>query len=179
MSQKEINGAFFDVVEECQGIVRNLEMRGRDIDDVEAVERAIEYAINRRFSDKPEDHLLYDVLRDGRRSVRRSRQRERRFTERYARLLPNQVTGKRRVVGDFIQIGNAADESFGDELEARVVEEARRFGEHGQRILDGLIAGETTREAAESAGISMATANRTIKRLRQRARQLDYEPNAV
>jgi hypothetical protein len=173
-SSTQVNGAFVDVVADVQEIVQNLELKGASADDVEAVEKAIDLAINRRFSAKPKEFLKRDVLRDGARTTRRTKKRQRQVGERYGAHQPRQVTGKRRVPGEFTAMETPASLARAAELEDHLHDEACECGAHGPRVLAGLIDGETTKVAAEAAGVSMATANRTIKRLRQRAETLGY-----
>src|SRR4051812_17912844 len=98
----QLNKTVVDVVDECQKIVFDLDVDGANVDDIDAVEKAIDMALERRFSGKPKEHLKGDVLANGRFSVQRSRARAARLAEKYGGQLPRVRTGKRRVAGDFI-----------------------------------------------------------------------------
>ncbi len=159
--------AFVEVVAECQQMIHDLEVRGASTDQVRAVEKAVDMAIERRHSDKPKDSLLSDVLRNGRFSARRSRERERDLAERYAEHQLRISTGKARIPGEFIAAESPHSAARGQELIACLVDEAGRCGTHGERVLAGLLAGETVSTTAQAAGVSTATVNRVIRRLRQ------------
>src|SRR5215203_1849455 len=81
----------------CYQTIAKLEVD--NVDDVEGIERAIDLAIERRHDPGPKEHLLSDVLRNGRFSARRSQARRRRLERRYAAEQPRVVTGKRRIPG--------------------------------------------------------------------------------
>jgi len=149
-----------------------------DIDDVEAIERAIDLAIGRRHDPDPSEYLLADVLRNGRFSARRSQKRRRRLGQRYASAQPRMVTGRRRFPGDFVACDSPAASAEATELEAALTQEARASGAHGPTILAALRAGEPVSEAADEAGVSRATANRTVGRLRDRILNCGYRTAA-
>lgn len=155
----------------CYELIHRLKVD--DVDDVEGIERAIDLAIERRHEEANE-YLLRDVLRNGRFSARRSRARRKRLTDRYAAEQPRAITAKRRIPGDSV-----AGDCPHAEVEARQLEEelarlASDCGASGPNILEALAAGQPTSEAAASAGVSRSTAQRTVTKLRSRARELGY-----
>jgi hypothetical protein len=156
---------------QCYELIHRLKVD--DVDDVEGIERAIDLAIERRHEEASE-YLFRDVLRNGRFSARRSRARRKRLAHRYAAEQPRAITAKRRIPGDFVADGclHASVEAcqLGEEL-ARL---ASNCGASGPNILEALIAGQPTSEAAASAGVSRSTAQRTVTKLRSRARELGY-----
>jgi hypothetical protein len=158
------------IIEALYGRIHELEANGAPLAEVEAVEKALDMAIERGAPTKRKEEALGDVLRNGRFSARRSRAREARLVQRFLRMEPRFVTGRRRYQGDFV-----APDSTVASVEARqLVEilrtEAAACGRHGPEVLSSLIAGESVAEAAASARVSRATANRTIKRIREATR---------
>jgi hypothetical protein len=160
----------------CYEMIQNLDVE--DVDDVEGIERAIDLAIQRRHDPGPKEHLLRDVLRNGRFSARRSQARRRRLERRYASEQPQTTTGKRWVPGEFVTSNSPAASAAARELHEELSREARACGLHGPTILSAILAGETVCGAATAAGVSRSTANRTVKRLRQRARENGYAATA-
>jgi hypothetical protein len=156
----------------CYQMIENLEVE--DVDDVEGIERAIDLAIQRRHDPGPKEHLLRDVLRNGRFSARRSQARRRRLERRYASEQPQMATGKRWISGEFVTNDSPAASAAARELREGLSREARACGLHGPTVLNAILAGETVSGAATAAGVSRSTAHRTVKRLRQRASGCGY-----
>ncbi len=156
---------------QCYELIRRLKVD--DIDDVEGIERAIDLAIERRHEEESE-FLFRDVLRNGRFSARRSRARRKRLARLYAAEQPRAITAKRRIPGDSV-----ASDCPHASVEARQLEEelarlASDCGAAGPDIFEALTAGQPTSEAAALAGVSRSTAQRTVAKLRRRARELGY-----
>jgi hypothetical protein len=156
---------------QCYELIRRLKVD--DVDDVEGIERAIDFAVERRDEEAGE-FLFRDVLRNGRFSARRSQARRKRVAHRYVAEQPRAMTAKRRVPGDSV-----ASDCPHASVEARQLEEelarlASECGAAGPDILKALTAGQPTSEAAASVGVSRSTAQRTVAKLRSRARELGY-----
>jgi hypothetical protein len=117
-----------------------------------------------------------DVLRNGRHSVRRSRARQATAVEETGRLAERGITtGATR---GFVECETPEQISLANELEGSLREEGRRCGRHGERVLDGLLGGETSSEIAVAAGISITTVSRTMRRLRDTVVELGYRKPA-
>lgn len=169
------NPAYAEVALRCYRIIDNLEVD--KVDDVEAIERAIDLAIERRDDGVPSEYLLGDVLRNGRFSARRSQARRRRLGQRYALDQARMVTGKRRLPGDPIAVDSPSAEAEAAELLAELEAVARACGPHGQVILRALVNGESISHAAAGAEVSRSTAHRAVRRLREKASDLGFLPS--
>lgn len=156
---------------QCYELIRRLKVD--DVDDVEGIERAIDLAVERR-NEEAGEFLFRDVLRNGRFSARRSQARRKRVAHRYVAEQPRAMTAKRRIPGDTV-----ASDCPHASVEARQLREelarlASECGAAGPDIFGALTAGQPTSEAAASAGVSRSTAQRTVAKLRRRARELGY-----
>jgi hypothetical protein len=156
---------------ECYALINRLKVD--DIDDVEGIERAIDLAIERRH-EKTSDYLFRDVLRNGRYSARRSRIRRKRLADRYAAARPRVVTAKRRTPGDFVASDSPHASMEARQLGTALVQRAANCGASGPAILEALMIGEPTSEAAASAGVSRSTAQRTVSKFRSHLREFGY-----
>jgi hypothetical protein len=164
---------YVDAALHCYGLIAALKVD--DVDDVEAIERAIDLAISRGRDGEGGEYLIRDVLRNGRFSARRSWARRRRTEARNSQDVPRRITGRRRIPGDAVSLDAAPfEESAAAELEAELLKVARDCGPAGPAILANLSAGNPILEVAGSAGVSRSTADRTIARIRARARELGY-----
>jgi hypothetical protein len=151
--------------------IRMLESRGAPLIEVEGLEKALDMAIARGPAGKPREEMLGDVVRNGRFSARRSRAREARLVQRYLQMEPRYETGRRRSSGDFVSQDSPSANAEAAYLLMAMRAEAVACGSHGQRVLASLIRGEGVAETASSAGVSRATVNRTVRRIRQAARR--------
>lgn len=172
LSIDDSNQPYVEAALRCYELIENLKVD--DVDDVEGIERAIDLAIERRHDPGPAEHLLGDALRNGRFSARRSQARRRRLGQRYGAEQPRMITGKRWIAGDLLASDSPAASAEARELQGELRREASICGSHGSSILEALLVGEDVSEAATAASVSRSTAHRTVKRLRQRARELGY-----
>ena len=132
--------------------------------------------LSERRPTKPKELLLNDVLRNARHSIRRSRARQAAAIEETGRLATRGIaTGATR---GFVEHETPEQICLANELERWLREEARDCGRHGERVLDGLLAGETNSEIAVAAGVSITTVNRTMRRLRDTIVELGYRESA-
>jgi D-alanyl-D-alanine carboxypeptidase (penicillin-binding protein 5/6) len=78
----------------------------------------------------------------------------------------------------FVECETPEQICLANELERSLREEARRCGRYGQRVLDGLLGGETSSKIAVAAGVSITTVSRTMRRLRDTVVELGYRKPA-
>ena len=168
------NSASVEVALRCYGMIARLEESGASTEKVEAVEKALDMAIERRNSDKSADDLFVDVLANGRFSARRSRARQLRTAARCQTTQRRCRTGKRGQPGEIADVRSPQSAVEAKELLEELADEARRGGRQDLRILSGLIAGDTIKRTSVGADVSPATVNRTVKRLRSRAVDSGY-----
>lgn len=159
-----LDDVYVDVAKECYRRVTELKECFGDGEEAAIAEHAIEMAL---FGDRPlkdKDRLLDDVMRNARFSVRRSTARGLRATEEVGHLARrNMVTGGSP---GFFDDERPEDIVMAHELEECLRDEACRCGKHGERVLAGLIIGESAHETAAAAGVSKATVDRAVRRLR-------------
>jgi hypothetical protein len=170
-----LDAVFVDVAAECYDRVQKLTGLGDGL-EAEAAERAIEMAL---FGNRPAKEpclLLGDVLKNARFSVRRSRARNAVATDELRRLGQQKVaTGGCR---GFITDETPEDLVIARELGRCLHGEACRCGTYGVRVLEGVIGGESAQETAAAAGVSRATVDRTLRRLRKAAIAAGYREAA-
>jgi hypothetical protein len=166
---KELPDVVVDVATECYARISRLPEGSEEAD---AVEHAVSLVLSERRPEKDKLLLLDDVLRNGRHSVRRSRARRASAVEETGQLAARGIaTGATR---GFVEYETPEQICFANELERSLRKEASRCGDHGARVLDGLLRGETSSVIALGAGVSAATVNRTVRRLRDALIELGY-----
>jgi hypothetical protein len=170
-----LNEVFVDVAVECYRRVQQLK-ESEDARYVEVAERAIEMALFGQRQLKEERLLLGDVLRNATFSVRRSQARRAAVVEEVGRLAKqNIVTG---ASGGVTDCETPEDVVLARELKLCLHDEACRCGAHGERVLQGLLEGESVRETAAGADVSTATVDRTVRRLRKAVVDAGYREAA-
>lgn len=164
---KKIGGVVRDVMEECYRRAAVLEPGS---EGAEAAEHAITLTLSEDRDHTSAKHLLADVLADGRKQFRRGTAR---------RLRAEQACGDHAVLG--IPTGLSRGFVCEDTPESIVVAadladslhvHSEAVSEHGPRVLDGMLADETVDETAAALGRSLATVDRTRRKLRDRAREI-------
>ena len=159
-----LNQAYLDVALECYRRVRVLR---EGTEDAEVAEHAISLALERRDSELDAPLLLHDVLRNSRHSIRRGRARLRSAVAEAGQLALRGVASG-GTPGFEQRDSPERICAMRDDLRA-LRDTAASCGPHGRRVLVGLLAGETSAETAVAAGISRATVERTVRRLRDAA----------
>jgi len=161
---EDLNEVFVDVALACYDRVRKLQPGS---EDAEAAEHAISMALRGNRTERDRSRLLANLLHNSRFSLRRGRARRARAMEE-CRSLARQgiVTGAAR---GFIDRETPETTRIASELTERLSEEASRCGSHGPRVLRGLLADETYDEISNASGVSLATVDRTVRRLRETA----------
>lgn len=159
-----VNEAYLDVALECYRRVRALR---ESTEDAEVAEHAISLVLERRGRELDAPLLLHDVLRNSRHSVRRGRARFLRAVEETGQLALRGIASGG--VAGFEQLDSPERIcELRDHLQA-LRDAAASSGPHGGRVLAGLLVGETSAETAAAAGVSRATVERTVRRLREAA----------
>jgi hypothetical protein len=168
--RQESSGAF-EVALECQAMARRAPSGS---ESEEAAEHAVTLALGEGRTEDDPARLRRDVIRNARHSLRRGRARRLRVVAECGRLAQRGVaTGMSR---GFVETSTPEDQAIAREMLDCLQREARRCGAHGRSVLAGLLAGETVGGIATSAGVSTATVDRTIRRLRNSA--ADYRSAA-
>lgn len=154
----------FEAAEACSDLAKR-SRAGSETE--EAAELATVLAISERREERDPQRLLGDVLRNARFTTRRSRARRLRSVEECGRLAASGVATGLSL--GFVDHDTPADRAVAREMIDCLHNEACKCGKHGTRVLAGLLGGETTREIASSTGVSPATVDRTIRRLKDSA----------
>jgi hypothetical protein len=171
VKMKEESNTAFEAAEACSDLAK----RSREGSETEeAAEHAIVLALSEHREESGPLRLFADSLRNARFSVRRSRARRLRAVEECGQLAERGVaTG---LSPGFVDYETPEDRAVAREMIGCLHTEACRCGAHGRRVLAGLLGGETRGEIAASAGISPATVDRTIRKLKDSA--TDYQSAA-
>jgi hypothetical protein len=166
------NQAVLDVACECY---RRADVAHPGSDDAEIAEHAVSLALGRGDASNPQ-WLLDDVLRDARRSVLRGRQRHLRAVRAAGDLaMRNQPTGASR---GLVDTNSPEAIALAGELNDILAAKAATLGPVAQRVLAGLLIGETVEQTAASARVSPATVKRVQRQLRAVARAAGYRAAA-
>ena len=154
-------------------VVRALQERvfsfSQGSDKADAAELAIEYALSARRPTRSAAFLLHDVLRDARKNFYRQRK--------FRSAVDEHIVGVVAAGGTIPGIGlaervNPEDEYVARETERRIRQEVAKLGPVVAGCLDGMLAGETTKQSASALSTSASTVDRSRSHIRAITRRL-------